>query len=177
MLPAAAEPYPAGPDASSHVQTVLALLRRLHRVSVVDCGSGVTHPVTRSVLDMADTVVVAAGPTPDELSRAIRTLDWVADSTDHGSGLAATAVVVLSSGRSTLPAGRVAAARHFQNRAQPLLELPRDPHLATGRLVRPAGLRPATRAAALELAATVADRFRPVPATPHRGVTAPGSAR
>jgi hypothetical protein len=48
---------------------------------------------------------------------------------------------------------------HFRSRARAVVEIPYDPHLATGGRLDLAAVRPATRQAYLEVAALIADQF------------------
>jgi MinD-like ATPase involved in chromosome partitioning or flagellar assembly len=56
---------------------------------------------------------------------------------------------------------RDAIRDHFAQRCGHVVEIPADPHLRAGGVIDPARLAPATRDAYLELAALVADGFRP----------------
>jgi MinD-like ATPase involved in chromosome partitioning or flagellar assembly len=108
-------------------------------------------------LKLADSVIIVGSPTVDGAGRASKTLDWLLA---HGHGsLATEAVAVLSCDRSSseIDLGRI--REHFVARCRAVIELPHDPHLSTGGRVELARLRPATRDAAYELAAIMADRF------------------
>jgi hypothetical protein len=69
--------------------------------------------------------------------------------------------VVLSCDRVSAEVDRERILEHFTARCRAVIELPHDPHLATGGRVEIARLRPATREAAFQLAALMADRFVP----------------
>jgi MinD-like ATPase involved in chromosome partitioning or flagellar assembly len=133
-----------------------AVLARFFSVLITDSGTGMVHSAMSGTLDRADSLVVVGALTVDGAGRASKTLDWlVAHGHDH---LVRDAVVVLVGG-----AGReidVEGLReHFAARTRTVLEIPHDPHLATGGRIDAARLRPATREAFLELAAAVAAQF------------------
>ncbi len=133
------------------------VLTRFCDVVLTDSGTGMVHSAVRGTLEVADSLVVVGSPTVDGAGRAARTLDWL---DAHGyREAAARAVVVLSADRSSpeVDAGRLRA--HFAARCRAVVELPHDPHLATGGRIRLAALRPATAAAVLEIAALLADEF------------------
>jgi MinD-like ATPase involved in chromosome partitioning or flagellar assembly len=134
-----------------------AAMARFCNVVITDSGPGMLHAAVRATLAVADSLVVVGSPTVDGASRAARTLDWLAA---HGRPKAARRSVVVLSGDRAAPEVDVARLReHFAPRCRAVVDLPRDPHLATGGRIRPAALRPATGAAVLELAALVADEF------------------
>jgi MinD-like ATPase involved in chromosome partitioning or flagellar assembly len=133
------------------------VLARFHDVVLTDCGTGLVHPVVRAALDLADGLVVVGAPAVDGASRASATLDWL---DAHGYGpLAADAVVALAADRTSAEVDRERIRAHFAARARAVVEIPHDPHLATGAVIDPDRLQPATRDAFLLLAALVADRF------------------
>jgi len=134
-----------------------AVLARFHDVVLTDCGTGLVHPVVRGALDLADGLVVVGAPAVDGASRASATLDWLQA---HGHGaLAADAVVALAADRAGEGVDRERIRAHFAARCRAVVEIPYDPHLATGGVIEPDRLQPATRDAFLLLAALVADRF------------------
>jgi MinD-like ATPase involved in chromosome partitioning or flagellar assembly len=133
------------------------VLARFHDVVLTDCGTGLVHPVVRAALDLADGLVVVGAPAVDGASRASATLDWL---DAHGYGaLAADAVVALAADRTSAEIDRERIRAHFAARARAVVEIPHDPHLASGAAIDPDRLQPATRDAFLLLAALVADRF------------------
>jgi MinD-like ATPase involved in chromosome partitioning or flagellar assembly len=133
------------------------VLARFHDVVITDSGTGLVHPVVRAALDLADGLVVVGSPAVDGASRASATLDWL-DAHGHGA-LAADAVVALAADRAGEDVDRDRIRAHFAARARAVVEIPHDPHLATGAVIEPDRLAPATRDAFLLLAALVADRF------------------
>jgi MinD-like ATPase involved in chromosome partitioning or flagellar assembly len=71
----------------------------------------------------------------------------------------ADAVVVLSCDRVSPEIDRERVRTHFRARARAVVEIPYDPHLATGGRLDLAAMRPQTRDAFLELGALIADEF------------------
>jgi MinD-like ATPase involved in chromosome partitioning or flagellar assembly len=69
------------------------------------------------------------------------------------------AVVVLSHDRSTRHIDTERVRRHFEARCRAVVEVPHDPHLATGARIDLERIRPATHDAILTLAALLSDRF------------------
>ncbi|NMH95021.1 MinD/ParA family protein [Pseudonocardia bannensis] len=136
---------------------VCAVLARFFNIVVTDSGTGLVHSAMEGTLQLADSLIVVGAPTVDGASRASKTLDWLVA---HGHAeLAADAVVVLSCDRGSAEVDRTRIREHFAARSRAVVEVPHDPHLATGGRVRFARLRRPTRDAFLELAALIADRF------------------
>lgn len=162
-------------------EAVLRLLAVYQEVLLTDCGTGLVHSAMQGTLRHADSLVVVGAPTKDGASRAARTLQWLAthqddshrdphdprdphdsDDSDGGfryRGLVERAVVVLSHDRSSPDVDAGAIRDWFATRVRAVIELPADPHLATGDVIDLDALAPATRDAVLELAATVAEGF------------------
>ena len=108
-------------------------------------------------LARAQSLVIVGAPTVDGAGRASKTLDWL---WSNGFALLATdAVAVLSSARSSADVDSTRIREHFAARCRAVVEIPHDPQLAVGGRVELARLAPATRDAAFELAALVADDF------------------
>ncbi|MCO1654338.1 MinD/ParA family ATP-binding protein [Pseudonocardia humida] len=142
------------------------VLTRFHDIVITDSGTGMVHPVMRATLRGADGLVVVGSPTVDGASRAAQTLDWL-DAHDHGD-LAADAVVALSMDRSSDAVDVRRVREHFARRCRAVVEVPHDPHLATGAVIEPARLAQPTLDAFLEMAALLADRFGRAAAPPAR---------
>lgn len=138
-------------------QAVLALLARFFEAIITDSGTGVVHSAMQGSLEHADSLVIVGAPTQDGASRASRTLHWLAA---HGyRDLAEDAVVVLSCDRHSPFVDESLIRQHFRSRCRAVVELPPDPHLATGGIIDLDGLTAPARDAALELGATVAEGF------------------
>lgn len=140
-------------------ERICSALTRFFDIVITDSGTGLVHSAMRGTLRVADRLVVVGAPTVDGASRASKTLDWLLA---HGHGqLAEEAVLVLCQDRTSHKVDRDAIRDHFAQRCGHVVEIPADPHLRAGGVIDPARLAPATRDAYLELAALVADGFRP----------------
>ncbi|MFR9805746.1 AAA family ATPase [Pseudonocardia sp. RS010] len=154
----ASEQDPAAGEAFSRDDYLRAdeVLARFFSVVITDSGTGMVHSAMAGTLDVADSLVVVGSPTVDGAGRASKTLDWLVA---HGrEPLVADAVVVLV-GRAGREIDTAALRAHFTGRCRAVVEVPHDPHLATGGRIEQGRLRQATREAFLELAAAVAEAF------------------
>jgi MinD-like ATPase involved in chromosome partitioning or flagellar assembly len=155
----ASEQDPAASDAFSReeYEHICRLLARFFNLVITDSGTGLVHSAMEGTLKLADSVIIVGAPTVDGASRASKTLDWLLA---HGHAqLATEAVVVLSCDRSSAEVDTERIREHFEARCRAVVEIPHDPHLATGGRVELARLRRPTRDAFLQLAALIADRF------------------
>ncbi|WP_226358758.1 MinD/ParA family protein [Pseudonocardia sp. ICBG601] len=146
-------------------ERVLRLLSIYHELLLTDCGTGLVHSAMQGTLRHADSLVVVGAPTKDGASRAARTLQWLATHQDDQGrfryrDLVRDAVVVLSCDRQSRYVDDTVIRDYFTSRVRAVVELPADPHLATGDIIDLDALAPATRDAVLELAAVVADGFQ-----------------
>jgi MinD-like ATPase involved in chromosome partitioning or flagellar assembly len=159
----ASEQDPARSEAFNRTEyeQVCAVLARFYNIVVTDSGTGMVHSAMDGTLALANTLVVVGSLTVDGASRASKTLDWLVA---HGfEDMVARSVVVLSRDRTSreIDAGRLRA--HFETRVRGVVEVPHDPHLATGARIDLAATSRATSDAFLELAALVADEFDGLP--------------
>jgi MinD-like ATPase involved in chromosome partitioning or flagellar assembly len=155
----ASEQDPAMSEAfnRSEYERICAVLARFFNIIITDSGTGLVHSAMEGTLALADSLVVVGSPTVDGASRASKTLDWLVA---HGfAEQVADAVVVLSCDRVSPEIDREQVREHFRRRARAVVEIPYDPHLATGGRLNLAAVRPAAREAYLEVAALIADRF------------------
>ncbi|MCW0215303.1 MAG: MinD/ParA family protein [Pseudonocardia sp.] len=138
-------------------EQVVAVLTRFYNIVITDSGTGLVHSAMEGTLALADSLVVVGAPTVDGASRASKTLDWLIA---HGyPERVADAVVVLSCDRTSAEVDGARVREHFASRCRAVVEIPHDPHLATGGRIELDRLRPATRDAFGELAAHLADGF------------------
>ena len=146
-------------DADQYMK-ITGLLSRYYNVILTDSGTGMLHSAMRGTLEEANSLVVVGAPSVDGSSRAAKTLDWLVA---HGYGnLVENAVAVISSVREKSDAVDMDVLRnHFGARCRSVIEIPYDPHLVIGGRIDMSQIRPQTERAYLELAATVADGFRP----------------
>jgi MinD-like ATPase involved in chromosome partitioning or flagellar assembly len=138
-------------------ERICAVLRRFYNIIITDSGTGLVHSAMEGTLALADSLVVVGAPTVDGASRASKTLDWLVV---HGYGeQVADAVVVLCCDRVSPEIDRERVREHFLARCRAVVEVPFDPHLATGGRLDLGALREPTQLAFLELAALIADEF------------------
>lgn len=137
---------------------VLSILAPHYNLILTDCGTGLVHSAMSGVLKTSRSLVLVTSPAVDGAQSAIVTLDWL---TAHGYGdLARDAVVVITSARQrNSPVDIDMLVHHFAGRVRAVQVIPYDEHLAVGAQIDLNEMRPRTRAALLELAATVVDSF------------------
>ena len=139
-------------------EQVCRILTDYFNILITDSGTGLVHSAMEGTLALADTLVIIGALTVDGATRASKTLDWL-DAHDHGD-LVRDAVVVLSLDRRSVEVDPHIVRSHFEARCRAVVEVPFDPHLATGGRIELPQLKRETRDAFLELAAHVADSFR-----------------
>jgi MinD-like ATPase involved in chromosome partitioning or flagellar assembly len=145
-------------------ERVCSVLTRFYNVLITDSGTGLVHSAMEGTLALADSLVVVGAPTVDGASRASKTLDWLVA---HGyESQVAHAVVVLSCDRQSSEVDPKRVREHFDSRCRGVVDIPHDPHLASGGRIELERLRPATHDAFLALAALLADGFGGRPPTP-----------
>ena len=148
-------------------ERVCSVLTRFYNVIITDSGTGLVHSAMEGTLALADSLVVVGAPTVDGASRASKTLDWLVA---HGfEAQVAQAVVVLSCDRKSAEVDPKRVRGHFESRCRGVVDIPHDPHLASGGRIELDRLRPATHDAFLALAALLADGFSGRPVPPHTG--------
>jgi MinD-like ATPase involved in chromosome partitioning or flagellar assembly len=144
---------------------VTDLLVRYYNIIITDSGTGMVHSAMEATLATADSLVIVGSPTVDGANRASRTLDFLADS--GYQAVAEQAVVVLCGDRYSPDVAHDRIRSHFAARCRAVVDIPPDPHLATGGRIDPALWQGSTRDAWYLLAALVADGFgAPRPTTP-----------
>lgn len=158
VLASDADPMVAHAFNDSDYRAVTDILGRYYSIVLTDSGTGMVHSVMEGTLEKADAVVLVSGGSVDEARLASETLSWLEA---HGrDDLVRKAIVVINmaAGDGT----RVSVdeiEEHFRTRVQHVVRIPHDRHLAEGSQVDFAKLRPATQAAAVELAALVVDEL------------------
>ncbi|WP_241384238.1 MinD/ParA family ATP-binding protein [Rhodococcus sp. CH91] len=156
----ASERDPAASEAFSEDDylRIVDVLQVFYNIILTDCGTGIMHSVMSGVLASANTLVLVASPAVDAARSAAATLDWLQA---HGYGdLVERTVVVISSPRpGSANVDMDALIGHFLARCRAVKVVPFDEHLAEGAEIDLERLRPATRAAFVDLAAMVADDF------------------
>jgi MinD-like ATPase involved in chromosome partitioning or flagellar assembly len=143
---------------------VTDLLVRFYNVVITDSGTGMVHSAMEATLATADSLVIVGSPTVDGANRASRTLAFLADAGYRA--VAEQAVVVLCGDRHSPDVTHDRIRSHFAVRCRAVVDIPPDPHLATGGRINPSLWQSATRDAWYLLAALVADGFGAPPGPP-----------
>jgi MinD-like ATPase involved in chromosome partitioning or flagellar assembly len=136
----------------------LEVLERFYSLVLTDCGTGMLHSAMSSVLSKADVLIVISSGSVDGARSASATLDWL---DAHGyQQLVSNSIAVINAVRPR--SGKVdmrKVADHFSRRCRAVQTVPFDPHLEEGAEISLDRLKPETRDALIELAATVANGF------------------
>lgn len=159
----ASETDPAVSEAfsSDDYTAVLAILERFYSVVLTDCGTGMLHSAMAAVLAKADVLIVISTGSVDGARSASATLDWL-DAHGH-QDMVRDSIAVINAVRPR--SGKVDMKKvvdHFSRRCRAVIQVPFDPHLEEGAEIELERLKPETREALLELAATVAGGFSTV---------------
>lgn len=132
---------------------------RFYPITLTDCGTGVTHPAMKGILERADQIVVASGWAVTGAKRAQRTLTWLHEAHNGAyKSLAENAIVVLTdTGATSKDVDRDAIIETLQHLCRDVHLVPFDPEIGKGDLISLDELRPATRQAFLEVGASIVD--------------------
>ncbi|MBX7447364.1 MinD/ParA family protein [Mycolicibacterium sp. 3033] len=160
----ASESDPAVSEAfsSQDYHDTLEVLERFYSLVLTDCGTGMLHSAMTAVLDRADVLLVISSGSVDGARSASATLDWL---DAHGrEDLVRNAIAVVNGvrGRPGRRGGKVDLDKvvdHFTRRCRSVRQVPFDAHLEEGAEISLDRLKPDTRDALLDLAATVAQGF------------------
>lgn len=135
-----------------------SVLEAFYAVLVTDSGTGLRHSAVSGMLTVADSLVIVAGAAVDKASRAAKTLDWLVA---QGFGdLVRRAVVVICHTQPRHPGVDAdALTAHFATRCRGVLNIPYEPQLVPGGIIRWEQLSAETRSAFLDLAAAIAGDF------------------
>ena len=159
VLASDADPRVSEAFSDRDYQEVAALAAHYYSIVLTDTGTGIVHSVMQATLSMADQLVVVAGLSVDEARLASETLTWL--ETNGYAEQVRNAVVVLNTARPGTPLVRPDELEtHFRTRVRAVVRLPYDPHIAAGSAINFRDLRPETRQAARELAASVVEGLR-----------------
>jgi MinD-like ATPase involved in chromosome partitioning or flagellar assembly len=135
---------------------VADIAARYYSICLTDCGTGIVHSVMRAILMRANGLVIVSGGSIDEAKLASETLTWL--EANGYSELVRESVVALNTatfGTELVKLDEIES--HFKSRVRAVVRVPYDPQLAAGAVVDFDQLHPATRQAARDLAALVAD--------------------
>lgn len=143
------------------------LLQRFYSVLFVDCGVDLEHEVMKGVFERADAVLMVASAVPDGAEGASTNFEWLRDEGYHQ--LLSRTVLVINHIRPARnrknrkeTAKLVATLReHFGSwvKADRIIEVPFDPHIASAGELDIRRLKPKTARAVLETAAALAAGF------------------
>lgn len=143
------------------------LLQRFYSVLFVDCGVDLEHEVMKGVFERADAVLMVASAVPDGAEGASTNFEWLRDEGYHQ--LLSRTVLVINHIRPARnrkdrkeTAKLVATLReHFGSwvKADRIIEVPFDPHIASAGELDIRRIRPKTARAVLETAAALAAGF------------------
>ncbi|MEU6861338.1 chromosome partitioning ATPase [Glycomyces sp. NPDC046736] len=137
------------------VLRVLDILTRTHKIVCIDTGNNVESPNWRTVVSSVDRLVVTTVPREDAAFSA----DWMLDHLEEGGygNLVKNAVTLLSMPTPNPGPLLTDLQRHFAQRTRACAVVPYDPSLEPGAKIEFSALRPETRAAWFEAAATIVD--------------------
>ncbi|MGO0605535.1 MinD/ParA family ATP-binding protein [Brevibacterium linens] len=132
---------------------------RFYPITLTDCGTGVTHPAMKGILERGEQMVVASGWAVTGAKRAQRTLTWLHEANDGAyRELAENAIVVLTdTGATSKDVDRDAIISTLEHLCRDVHIVPFDPEVGKGDLISLDALRPATRQAYLEVGASIMD--------------------
>lgn len=140
-------------------RAVTDILGRYYSIVLTDSGTGMVHSVMKGTLEKADAVVLVSGGSVDEARLASETLSWLEAHGRQDLVAKATVVINMAAGDRTL-VNIDEIEQHFLSRVKNVVRIPHDRHLAEGSRIQLSHLRPATRGAAVELAALVMDELQ-----------------
>ncbi|MFV0373722.1 MinD/ParA family ATP-binding protein [Microbacterium sp.] len=159
VLASDTDPHVSEAFSDEDYRQVADLAAHYYSVILTDTGTGIVHSVMDATLAAADHLVVVTGLSVDEARLASETLTWL--ESNGYADLVRNTVVVLNAARPGAELVRGDELEtHFGTRVRAVVRIPYDPQIATGSAVSFRDLRPATRAAARELAATVVEGLR-----------------
>jgi MinD-like ATPase involved in chromosome partitioning or flagellar assembly len=138
---------------------VAAIAAHYYSIVLTDTGTGIVHSVMHATLELADQLVIVSGLSVEEARLASETLTWL--ETNGYAEQVRSAVVVLNNARPGTPLVRMEELEtHFRTRVRSVVRMPYDPLIAAGSAITFRDLRPDTRLAARDLAASVVEGLR-----------------
>ena len=137
---------------------VIEILENHYNMIITDCGTGLVHSAMAGVMKSATSLVLVTSPALDGAQSAVATLDWLVA---HGYEQIAreTVVVIAASKTRNAPVDINMLREYFLGRTRAVQIIPYDEHLAVGGFIDLDAMKPATRSAFLELAATLVEPF------------------
>lgn len=138
-------------------QTVLQVVQTFRQIVLTDTGTDLTNPVFPAILNLTDTLVVAASTERGGADLAWETLDRF-DELGH-TALVKGAVVAITRTQDGRQVDVGTLADAFRERCRDVVVIPHDTHLAAGRAFDWSELSKPTQQAHITLASAVADDF------------------
>jgi MinD-like ATPase involved in chromosome partitioning or flagellar assembly len=136
------------------------IVSRYYNLVLADCGAGLFHPATRSVLSTVAGLVIVASASLDGARQAAMTMDWLRQN-GYQDLLSRSCVVInhISPGKPNIDVQDLVA--QFERHVPPgrVIVFPYDKHIATGTEVNIDLLSKTFRRRTLELAAALSDDF------------------
>jgi cellulose biosynthesis protein BcsQ len=145
---------------ASDFQQIHRLLSRFYRVLVIDTGNNEGSSNWREAMKSADVLVIPIKWKSLSCAAAVQMLEELDRQGPAAQGLIRHAVVVVSNGPGDVNRDVEKRLRpYFESRAVAVVDIPIDTHIAEEGPLDHAALQPATRRAALDLAAKVAEQI------------------
>ncbi|MGV9679196.1 MinD/ParA family ATP-binding protein [Nocardia sp. NPDC003482] len=175
ILASTADPATGDSLSAPDYHRLVELAGEYFPLMLADCGTGITHPATRAVLDAADALVIPLDAKDDSAAEAAATVEYLYHAAeDPVSGapllderdeprrpyrnlLARTVVVISHQQPGRRRFDTTAAVGWFTQWVHAVHEIPYDRHLDEGGVIDPQRLHPRTLRAYRILAATLAD--------------------
>lgn len=148
------------PIEAEDFQQIHRLLSRFYRVLVIDTGNNEGSSNWREAMMAADVLVIPIKWKSLSCAAAVQMLEELDRQGPGAQQLIRHAVVAVSNGPGDVNKDVEKRLRpYFESRAAAVVDIPTDPHIAEEGPLDHAALQPATRRAALELAARVAQQI------------------
>lgn len=146
---------------AAHFAQIHRLLTRFYRVVVIDTGNNEGSSNWREAMRAADVLVVPIKWKASGASAAVQMLEDLQRQGPAAQDLVRRTVVAVSNGPGDLNKDIERQLRpYFAKRAAAVVDIPTDLHIAAEGPLDHAALHPATRRAALELAAKVSEQIQ-----------------
>lgn len=148
--------YTLGPQ---DYRATMKILETHCNVILLDCGTSIAKPLFSVIASDVDALVVVASQDVRGVQGAMGTLEWL--KTNGFTRLLPHTIVALNATREGRPPVDLRSVEdQFKKLVSDVVTVPYDSHLAEGLSVELNSVKPKTREALLELAGSVADRYR-----------------
>ena len=154
----------SNPDASTRLgpdeyRRILQVLSQYYAFTVADLGTGMREPAFLAIMEAADALVAVTEPAFDAAEVAIEGIDWLNQQFPEKIRAGTVVINSVRAGSAPIDAGRLAG--DFDLYVDQVLEVPHDPHLATGGVPRWPLLARSAQDAYLKLTSTIVDLLQP----------------